>query len=106
MQHTDISSDQEIRTTPSRLQLVVKAAVLSALADTSPFSPEPGNSIDPHAPLTEKEAARRIGVQPNTMSVWRCRGKGGPDYFLAGRNVRYRRQDVDSYIENNLIKHQ
>ncbi len=100
MNTTENSSDQEVRTTPTALHKIIAEALQSVLENY----PQP--TTEPDTPLTEKQAATLIGVQPNTLSIWRSKSQGGPDYFLAGRNVRYRRQDVDSYIEKNLIKHQ
>ena len=52
--------------------------------------------------LTTKNAARYIGVSEAVMRVWRADGRG-PRYFKAGEKlVRYRRIDLETWIEARL----
>jgi len=48
-----------------------------------------------------KKAAKYVGVTEATLRFWRSRDKG-PRYFRAGKLVRYRRVDLDSWIEGRL----
>ena len=48
---------------------------------------------DPHAYITTKELARRLGVTVNCIERWRCAGKG-PKPTFAERLVRYLWADV------------
>jgi hypothetical protein len=52
--------------------------------------------------LTEKEAAIKLGLKPQTLSVWRVRGTG-PAHTLIGRCVRYRQDILDAYIFQNTM---
>jgi len=55
--------------------------------------------------LTEREAARYVGVSPAVFRLWRADGTG-PTYFRAGSKLlRYRRCDLDGWIEARLSKH-
>jgi len=47
--------------------------------------------------LTEKEAANKLGLKPNTLAVWRVRSTG-PAPTLIGRSVRYRQDVLEAYI--------
>jgi excisionase family DNA binding protein len=50
----------------------------------------------------EREAARYLAVSGATLRLWRSERKG-PPYFKAGEKlVRYRRADLDSWIEARL----
>ena len=50
----------------------------------------------------ENQAARYLGVSGAVLRLWRSEGKG-PRYFRAGEKlVRYRRADLDSWIEARL----
>ena len=49
--------------------------------------------------LTTKRAAEYLGLRPNTLEAWRCRG-GGPRYVKLGRAVRYRVTDLNDWIES------
>lgn len=49
--------------------------------------------------LTTKRAAEYLGLRPNTLEAWRCRG-GGPRFAKFGRAVRYRLIDLNDWIES------
>jgi excisionase family DNA binding protein len=52
--------------------------------------------------LTSKRAASYLGVSEGALRLWRSRGEG-PRYFRAGdKLIRYRRTDLDSWIEARL----
>lgn len=49
--------------------------------------------------LSEKEVAELLGFSPRTLQAWRVRG-GGPEYVeVSSRCIRYRRCDLDAWIE-------
>jgi len=55
--------------------------------------------------LTEREAARYVGVSPAVFRLWRAEGTG-PTYFRAGSKlIRYLRRDLDGWIEERLSTH-
>ena len=63
---------------------------------------------NPHTPvheqtaLTPVQAAQYLGVSKDVLRLWRSQGKG-PRHFKAGEKlVRYRRIDLDSWIEARL----
>ncbi len=56
------------------------------------------NSFDPL--LSPFETANYIGVSENTLSVWRCVGRYDIPYIKVGRLVRYRRSDLDTWLES------
>ena len=48
------------------------------------------------------QAAKYIGISEAALRLWRSEGRG-PRYFKAGEKlVRYRRADLDSWIEARL----
>ena len=52
--------------------------------------------------LTPQQAAKYMGISEAVLRLWRSEGKG-PRYFRAGEKlVRYRRADLDSWIEARL----
>jgi excisionase family DNA binding protein len=54
--------------------------------------------------LTPIKAARYLGISEASLRLWRSEGKG-PRYFKAGEKlVRYRRADLDGWIEARLVK--
>jgi excisionase family DNA binding protein len=56
--------------------------------------------------FTTPGAARYLGVGESTLRFWRANGEGeGPKYFHAGpRLVRYRKADLDAWVESRLNK--
>lgn len=54
--------------------------------------------------LTPRKAAQYLGISEAALRLWRSRGEG-PRYFRAGEKlVRYRRADLDFWIEARLSK--
>lgn len=51
--------------------------------------------------LTTQEAAVYMGLAVSTLNKWRCHG-GGPRYSKLGRAVRYRRPDLDQFMDEML----
>ncbi|MEO5344309.1 MAG: helix-turn-helix domain-containing protein [Gammaproteobacteria bacterium SHHR-1] len=55
--------------------------------------------------LTEAEAAEYIGVAAGTLTVWRSTGRYALPFAKVGRLVRYRRSDLDSWLESRTQHH-
>jgi len=54
--------------------------------------------------IGEKEAAVYIGHSVRALQNWRIRG-GGPRFAkISARSVRYRRCDLDAWIESKLVR--
>jgi len=52
--------------------------------------------------LTPLKAAKYLGISEASLRLWRSEGRG-PRHFRAGEKlVRYRRADLDSWIEERL----
>lgn len=51
--------------------------------------------------LDTGQAAKYLDLKPTTLEAWRCRG-GGPRFVKMGRLVKYRRSDLDAFIESRL----
>ena len=52
--------------------------------------------------LTTREAAQYLGLAVSTLNKWRCHG-GGPEFLKLGRAVRYRRDDLDRFLEARMF---
>lgn len=53
--------------------------------------------------LTEKEVAKETGFAIRTLQNWRSRGGGPPFVRVSARAVRYRRSDIQRWIETRLL---
>lgn len=51
-------------------------------------------------PLTEAEAAVRLGLKVATLRAWRHRGVG-PPFVRLGRAIRYLSSDLEAYLGAN-----
>lgn len=51
-------------------------------------------------PLTETEAASRLGLKVATLRAWRHQGRG-PAYVRLGRAIRYLAIDIDEFLHSN-----
>jgi excisionase family DNA binding protein len=51
---------------------------------------------------TRQEAAHFIGVKPHTLAVWACNKRYGLPLVKIGRTVRYRRSDVEAFLQRHL----
>jgi len=49
--------------------------------------------------LSTKEVADAIGIAPETVRFWRHAGRG-PTVVRVGRYVRYRPEDVESWLDS------
>lgn len=52
--------------------------------------------------LDEKQAAEHLTVSPGTLSVWRSTGRYNLPFVKVGRMVRYRRADLDAWLEDRV----
>jgi hypothetical protein len=51
-------------------------------------------------PLTEIEAAARLGLKVATLRAWRHRRRG-PAFVRLGRAIRYLERDIDAFLNAN-----
>jgi excisionase family DNA binding protein len=51
-------------------------------------------------PLTESEAACRLGLKVTTLRAWRHQGRG-PAFARLGRAIRYIPADIDEFLAAN-----
>jgi len=54
----------------------------------------------PNQPLTETDAAARLGLKVATLRAWRNQGRG-PAYVRLGRAIRYLSTDLDEFLHSN-----
>ncbi len=52
--------------------------------------------------LTRREAAAYLGVAEQTLAVWKCTGRYSLACIKIGRLIRYRKCDLDDFINQHL----
>jgi excisionase family DNA binding protein len=57
--------------------------------------------LEEKAMFNSREASAYLGCSESVMRLWRSQGQG-PRYFRAGKLIRYRRADLDAWIEARL----
>jgi predicted DNA-binding transcriptional regulator AlpA len=63
--------------------------------DRGAVVPAPRNT-----PLTETEAADRLGLKVATLRAWRHQNRG-PAFVRLGRAIRYLAVDIDNFLHAN-----
>jgi excisionase family DNA binding protein len=58
--------------------------------------------ITPSPNLTTSEAAQFLNLQPATLEQWRWNGRG-PSFVKIGRACRYRRVDLETFLEDRIF---
>jgi excisionase family DNA binding protein len=58
----------------------------------------------PEQKFTREEAAAYLGVSPSTLANWASTKKFVIPYFRVGRSVRYKKSDLDAFIESGLVE--
>lgn len=53
--------------------------------------------------LTQDQVAEILGVATDTLEAWRYKKRYGLSYLKIGSLVRYRAEDVQSFIERRLV---
>ncbi len=51
--------------------------------------------------FTRREAATYLGVSEQTLAIWKCTGRYHLPCVKIGRLVKYRKTDLDDFINNN-----
>ncbi len=54
--------------------------------------------------MTTEQATKYLGLNKRRLEVLRSQG-GGPVYAKLGRNVRYRRSDLDAWVDAHIVGH-
>ena len=52
--------------------------------------------------LTTEQAAALLGLKPRALESWRYRGCGPIYVRVSARSIRYRKSDLDAWIEEHL----
>ena len=53
--------------------------------------------------LTDQQVFELFGIKPKTLANWRCDGKG-PAFVKVGHHIRYRPQDLQTFIDARVFK--
>jgi predicted DNA-binding transcriptional regulator AlpA len=57
---------------------------------------------DPSSLLSPQALSAETGIPVGTLQQWRYLGRG-PAYIKLGQHVRYRRSDVDAWLESQRV---
>ena len=65
-------------------------------------SANPAGANEPDHLVRQEEAAALLSVTARCMENWRHRGEGPKFVRIFGRCIRYRRSDLDDWIERRI----
>jgi excisionase family DNA binding protein len=54
--------------------------------------------------LSDHDAAKYLDLANGTLAVWRCNGRYNIPFIKIGAKVRYRRSDLDAWLESRTQK--
>ena len=54
--------------------------------------------------LTPYQAAQYLGISEAALRLWRSRGEGPRHFKAGGKLIRYRRADLDGWIETRFTE--
>lgn len=54
--------------------------------------------------LSDKDATQYLGLADGTLAVWRCNGRYQIPFIKIGTKVRYRREQLDEWLESRTQK--
>lgn len=81
-------------------QMLESVSASTPLRD-APVVPELKTSYQFGPLLCRKDAARYLGVAPQTLAQWACSRSVSLPFVKIGRKVMYRRADLDAFIAAN-----
>jgi excisionase family DNA binding protein len=53
--------------------------------------------------LSRREAAAYLGVSEQTLAIWKCTGRYNLACVKVGRLVKYKKSDLDDFIQRRSI---
>ena len=53
--------------------------------------------------LSRREAALYLGVSEQTLAIWKCTGRYNLPVVKIGGLAKYRKADLDAFIERRLV---
>jgi excisionase family DNA binding protein len=54
--------------------------------------------------LNQREAAKYLGTTVGTLNSWRYQGKLTIPFLQWGNRIRYRQEDLDTWIESKIVR--
>ena len=54
-----------------------------------------------HDLLSTEQAARYLGLNPQTLQIWRTQGGSDLPWIQVGRKVKYRWGDIQGYLQDH-----
>lgn len=67
-----------------------------------PARAEARSHLDPLALISTDDLAALLQVSPITLRIWRLKGRG-PRYLKLGRSVKYRRGDIEVWLQSRCV---
>lgn len=52
---------------------------------------------------TPEQAAEYLGLEPQTLAIWRSTGRYSLPFVKCGRLVRYKQSDLDKFVARRTV---
>jgi predicted DNA-binding transcriptional regulator AlpA len=76
---------------------------MANIPQTPPFCSEAHHLAAPDGLMDPRTTAAFLGLSVLSLADWRCKGTG-PTYIKLGSAVRYRRSDLDAWLDSRTRK--
>jgi len=78
----------------------------NARAEASPITPniQAHKQSEDFALWTTKRVAEYLGCAPITIKIWRQQGRGPKFVRVSPRSIRYRPEDVKTFLDSRTLK--
>jgi hypothetical protein len=53
--------------------------------------------------IDRNQAAKYLGIEPQTLAVWACNKRYDLPYIKVGRRVMYQLSDINAFIDRNRV---
>ncbi len=60
-------------------------------------------TVDSVPLMSRDDAAIYLGIKYQTLALWASTGRYGLKFYRVGRSVKYRRSDLDQFIESRAV---
>jgi excisionase family DNA binding protein len=67
-----------------------------------PSTTRPSKRATPEL-LTTAQAADYLSIKAHTLEIWRCARRYELRFVRIGRNIRYRKEDLDSFLAAHTV---
>jgi excisionase family DNA binding protein len=67
------------------------------------IKPDRSDSQQPHPLYSSRDAANYLGIAGGTLEIWRCTKRHQIPFIRVGRLIKYRKVDLDAWLDAQTV---